>query len=211
MSDEIVHITWGRAHPSPSGPGGMWLSECMCGWTRDGRYARSTELARATAEKLAEAYGVQHQIDVALGAAHQPEQPERSLVEISQRCHWCGHMVEPGQLSAHMDDEHGRPGCQRPTTCSAAGACTREVKDRSCEEPVDCEICGDAFLASRLHRHVQEKHAHPSNPGWTPLPPRSLRASGPTSETCTLCGAVVRSWFMVHHMRDAHPVKDGDE
>jgi hypothetical protein len=199
MTEQIFHITWGRADFNPSGPGGAWLAECLCGWTQIGTFARTNEKARSTAERLAEAFGKEH-------------------------------VKDPG--------DEGRPV---------------EMDPDDDQDSVNCVICGDAFLASRLHQHVQEKHTeggrtprcdrlncgHPSvcndeggcrfnaatrptdrakpvfgspfGPGaWGGLQHPMSIPIPPPLEHCPVCQELVSPWNLPTHLAAAHPVKDTD-
>jgi hypothetical protein len=76
MADEIVHITWGRARCNPSGSGGAWVAECLCGWAKGGDFALSGEPGRAAAERLAEAFAVDHVDEAGEHAVNHPSNPD---------------------------------------------------------------------------------------------------------------------------------------
>lgn len=55
------HSTMADTTPNEDRPGGRWTVACSCGWTKEGRYARTNEIAEAVALRLANAFGEGHE------------------------------------------------------------------------------------------------------------------------------------------------------
>ena len=55
------HDTMADTLPDLPRQGGTWYVECLCGWRREGRYARTS--GEAVALRLAGAHGTEHERD----------------------------------------------------------------------------------------------------------------------------------------------------
>lgn len=61
QAQKITHSVMADTIPDEERPGGLWTAVCTCGWTKEGRYARTNEIAEAVALRLANAYGSGHE------------------------------------------------------------------------------------------------------------------------------------------------------
>lgn len=61
MNDAPDHITHADTLPNTDKPGGHWFVACICGWERNGTYARTNQIAEAVSLRLANLVGEQHE------------------------------------------------------------------------------------------------------------------------------------------------------